>query len=563
MLFLLTRADLHAEQATAGPPPRQDTVKLSGQGQRILDRAAAILKQSSLSDAEQQVRLNAVKAVLTGTVAVPDDDNPEVRNPTLWTLTERGYVVADGRTAVEAIADLWTVHDGDGLPVPRIWCYKYSSLVMARAYAQYFQDTGSKAGLAAINDLAGHKVFPVDLPGEGEDVLWKRRPGNDHLLPGDQVWFENPYFRRGRALIQQRAYDEAVNDGKSAGEAMTISQNTADSAAAGEEGSNVFYLGDNQVARGATSVVRAFRGSFPGAGQGTAPGYEQIYTKKIFTMARYGQHIIDDFNTVQAYLEANPDSVHPGDFQIKQVRSFVSPDVLIQLGSEAQRTRQLDRLIEAMASRNKEPRFVDCGDARVPLFADDYDWPEQSRVRAAMLAVLRTNSDDMWWRLREHGPDTRYVLTASQGDRAENFSLGSFCCDFASADLCLAYERHLPAAAGRLPSSFHPEDVFWKNQQEWSRTRKPLYQMQIEVCRRAVAQWASVTGTVPGKEGPFHTYTTDEKARFPEAVTREIEELNRTKKARFMDAVLPGVAAPSGWEGFDAESGRHADSERH
>jgi hypothetical protein len=153
-------------------------------------------------------------------------------------------------------------------------------------------------------------------------------------------------------------------------------------------------------------------------------------------------------------------------------------------------------------------------------------------------------------------------LTASRGDRSENFSLGSFCCDFVSADLCLAYERHLPAAAGRLPSSFHPEDVFWQNRQEWSRTRKPLYQMQIEVCRRAVAQWASVTGTAPGKEGQFHAYTANEKARFPEAVKREIEELNRTKRARFMDAVLPGVAAPSGWEGFDAESGRLAGAGR-
>ena len=131
----------------------------------------------------------------------------------------------------------------------------------------------------------------------------------------------------------------------------------------------------------------------------------------------------------------------------------------------------------------------------------------------------------MWWRLRERGGDKRYVLTASRGAFAENFSVGSFCCDFAFARLSAAYGRHLPAVVGRLPSTFHPEDVFWKNEKEWSRTRKPLYQMQIEVCRRAIEQWASVKGTVPGKNGQFHTYTADEKARFLEAVKREIEEL--------------------------------------
>ena len=318
----------------------------------------------------------------------------------------------------------------------------------------------------------------------------------------------------------------------------------------------------NQVARGAVSVVRAFRGSFQEASQGTAPGYEQVTTQKIFTIPRYQQHIIDDFYTVQACMEANPDSVHPGDFQIERVRSFVNPDTCIQSGSAAERTRRLDRLIDAMASRNKEPKLTESADARIPRFSEDYDWSEQSRVRAAMLAVLRTKSDDMWWRLREHRADKRYVLTASRNEFAENFSVGSFCCDFASADLSMAYERHLPAAAGRLPSTFHPEDVFWKNEKEWSRTRKPLYQMQIEVCRRAIEQWASVQGTAPGKEGQFHTYTADEKARFLEAVKKEIEELNRTKRAVFLEAVLPGVAAPSGWEGFDAERGRHVGADR-
>ena len=364
VLLVATGVNRPAEKAIAGPPARPETVKLTRQGQRILDKAASILRKSSLSGAEQHVRLNAVKAVLTGTVGVPDDDNPEVRNPHLWTLVEDRYVVAGTSTAVEAIADLWTVHDNDGVPVPRIWCYQYASLVMAAAYVQYFQDTGNKAGLDAMNDLIGQKVFPVALPGEGDDLLWKTRRGHADLLPGDQVWFQNPYDRQGRELLRQHFYDAALADGKPAAEAMAISETATDSAAAGEQGSNVFYLGDNLVARGAVSVVRAFRGSRPGASPAAAAGYEQVYTQKIFTIPRFRQHIIDDFNTVQAYMEAHPGSVRPDDFQIKQVRSLVNPDACVQWGSDAERARRIDRLIDAMASRNKEPKLVECGDAR-------------------------------------------------------------------------------------------------------------------------------------------------------------------------------------------------------
>jgi hypothetical protein len=552
------RMHLHAEDAHGGLQLRRPAITLTHQQQRIVNNALDCLRKSSLSIAEQQVRRNAVEAVMTGTVAVPDADNPEVRNPKVWSLSERGYVVATNSTAVEAIADLWTVHNNDNVPVPRIWCYKYSSLILAKAYIQYFRDTGNSAGLTAINDLIGHTVFPVDLPNEGEGVLWRRRRGNAGLLPGDQVWFENPYFDPGRTIIQRAAYEEAVNDGQSADEAAAFAQQVADEAAAGEEGSNVFYLGNNQVARGAVSVVRAYCGDFQASGRKTTPTYEQVYTKKIFTIPRYQQHIIDDFNTVQACMRANHAAVHLRDFQIKQVRSLLNPDTLVTIGFGADRGRQVDRLIDAMASRNKAPILVDLIGDRIPLFADDYDWSEQGRVRAALLTVMKTRSDEMWWRLREHSADKQYVLTASLNESAENVSIGSLCCDLAQADLSRAYARHLPAVPGRLPSTFHPEEVFWKQEKEWARAGKPLHEMQIAVCQRALQQWTSVQATEPGKEGASHTYTADEKARFAEAVRKEIEQLKRTKRGVFVDAALPGVAAPSGWEGFDAERAKTA-----
>jgi hypothetical protein len=550
-----------AEQSSSLQPTMRRFAALSPQQQQILDEARDELQRAALPAAEQQVRLYAVAAAMAGTVAVPDDDNPEVRNPACWTPTPDGYVVAPQITAAEAITDLWVVHEGDGVPIPRIWCYKYSSLILARAYVAYFQETGNRAGLETINELAGHRIFPGELPNGGEALLWRRRRGKGNLLPGDQVWFDNPFFDRGYALLRTQAYEQAVRDGKPTAEAATLAEAAARSAAAGEEGSNVFWLGGNRVTRGACSVVRAFRSGASGRQSAIGAGYDQVPTKKLFTLPRYQQHIIDDFNTVQAMLAARPNEVHPHDFQIVRVRSLVNPQDIVDPQGLVQRTLQADRLINALASRNKEPRLVHLGDARLPLFAAEYDWAEQTRVRAALLAVLHCKSDLMWWRLREHANDHRYILTATFQNKAENFSVAAFCDDFAAADLSLAYRRHLPAVVGQLPPGFRPEKVFLDHEAEWAHTRKPLAEMQIEVCRQTLRQWDAVAGTVPGKDGRSHTYTAEEKTHFRQAVAAEITDLTRRRQAVFLDAVLPGVAAPSGWEGFDADSAQCAHHE--
>ena len=144
-----------------------------------------ILKKTTLSEAEQEVRLRVLEAALAGSVITPDDDNPEARNPKHWTIVP-WYALSwpPKARAVEAIADLWIVHENDGVPVPRIWCYKYSSLTLVQGYIRYFRDTGNTAGLAALNKLIGHKEFPAGLPNEGEGLLWKRRCGERQPAAG-------------------------------------------------------------------------------------------------------------------------------------------------------------------------------------------------------------------------------------------------------------------------------------------------------------------------------------------------------------------------------------------
>ncbi len=183
--------------------------------ERILTRAREILKKAALGEAEREVRLQVLEATLTGVVIRPDDDYPEMRNPKHWTLSNDTFVVAPESTPVEAIADLWVAHENDGVPIPRIRCLKYSSLILIQGYIQYFRETGNTAGLAALNRLIGQREIPRGLPNGGEGLLWKRRPGSDSLLPGDQVWFDNPFFDRGRELIREEAYQQAIREGKS------------------------------------------------------------------------------------------------------------------------------------------------------------------------------------------------------------------------------------------------------------------------------------------------------------------------------------------------------------
>jgi hypothetical protein len=563
-LIVFFATSLPGQQAAL---PRQtgSSLSLTADQERILARAKEILKKAAVGDGEREVRLQVLKATLTGTVIRPSDDYPEMRNPKHWVLSNGVFVVASASTPVEAIADLWIVHENDGVPIPRIRCYKYSTLILIQGYIQYFRETSNAAGLAALDRLIGHRIIPQELPNHGEGLLWKNRsasglsPGD--FLPGDQVWFDNPFFDRGRELIYQDYYRQAIRDGKPPEEAAASAKASTDSLSAGEEGSNVFCLGDEKFIRGADSLVRLCRDSFKQRENESSTTHEQVLTPKILTLRHFQQHMVDDNYTAQACMRANPGTIRPEDFKIERVRSPIGPEQLLRLydsPSPSQPSfessalgKSLESLIDAMASRNKPPRLVKVGDATLPLFGDDYDWPEQQRVRTAIEAVMRSKSDDAWWALRAKIGDDRYVLTATRGGIAKNFTLGELCSDMVDAQLCFSFTSHLPLVPGRLPATFRPEQVYWQHEAAWARERRPLYVMQAALCERAIEQWESISGTLPGSDGQSHVYTADEKARFVAAMRKEIADRNRTKKAAYDEVISPWLPAPSGWEGFD------------
>ena len=200
-------ANPHSVNVTNNWSPHQDQSALTVSADKLalLSTAEALLgKQKDISDDERQVRLQVVRAVITGTVIRPSDDSPEMRNPAYWVLKNDSFVIAPGVDPVDAIEDLWKLHGADGVPVPRIRCLKYTTLLLIQGIIQHFRTTGNYAGIDAMNHFLANKVIPDDLPNKGYDILWKRHYETDRLLPGDQVWFDNPFFERGRDLFREQ-----------------------------------------------------------------------------------------------------------------------------------------------------------------------------------------------------------------------------------------------------------------------------------------------------------------------------------------------------------------------
>ena len=546
----------HSWPATRTPQAPQPSagLPLTAAGDAILARARAILSRAEISDGERQVRLQVVRATLTGTVIRPSDESPEMRNPAYWALVDDRYVVAPGVAPVDAIADLWIPHGADGVPVPRIRCLKYATLILIQGLIQHFRATGRADGLHALNQLIGRRVLPQGLPNRGDDILWRRHFDAANLLPGDQVWFDNPFYDQGRQLFQQRFQHEALRAGKSEEVALTEAQARAIAVTAGEEGSNAFYLGDGDFILGAESLVRPYRG--PLRATETPAAHELVFTRKIFSLARFREHMMDDNYSVQACLRADPDSVSPDCFTLERVRAPIDPEHLLRYHALHPPEQALESLISAMASANPPPAVVRVGNSTVPVFAETYDWNEQQRVRLAMDAVLRAEPDEIWWHLRETMADDRYVLTATRGTELRNFTIGMVCGDLAELRLCLCFTRRLPLVPGRLPASFHPEREFLLNEVRWRHERKPLHAMQSAMCETAIRHWESVRETEPGADGRTHRFSAEEKSRYVAALRLEIAELARTRRAACEEVILPHLPAPSGWDGFDAERAR-------
>ncbi len=182
------------------------------------DAAREELRAARLSENEIQVRLKILENLATLKAYYPhaDGGRPETRNPKYWKLNQDDSYIPRG-SPTQAIRDLWQTESG-------IRCAKLSALVMIKAMI----DLSDAKRLAELDDMLQGKVIPNELPKKGIGTLFEKPdPKNGEifqtaeLLPGDQVWFENPYFAHLGRSLQQRYV--------------------------GQEGHHVFYIGGGKV----------------------------------------------------------------------------------------------------------------------------------------------------------------------------------------------------------------------------------------------------------------------------------------------------------------------------
>lgn len=184
----------------------------------LLDAARDELRAAGLSDQEIRLRLRIVENVATLKAYYPhaDGGRPEMRNPKYWKQNRDGTYIPRG-SPTRAICGLWKTESG-------IRCAKLSALVMIKAMI----DVADTKRLAELDAMLRDKVIPNELPSKGIGTLFDRpRPKNGktfqtaELLPGDEVWFENPYFPHLSPSLQRKYV--------------------------GQEGHHVFYIGGGKV----------------------------------------------------------------------------------------------------------------------------------------------------------------------------------------------------------------------------------------------------------------------------------------------------------------------------
>ncbi len=235
----------------------------------VVGAARQELRAAKLPADEIRVRLKIIENVAALKAYFPraDGGRPETRNPKFWKTNKDGSYIPIGKPT-EAIGDLWRTVSG-------IRCSKLSALVMIKAMV----DVADEKQLAALDEMLQGKVIPNGLPKRGVGTLFsKPKPKNGEvfqlaeLLPGDEVWFENPYFDLIDSSQKPKYY--------------------------GQEGHHVFYIGGGNVM--------------------------DMYSREPQSIEDFRRTFLN-WKSVKIAAETSKRKPRAGEFQIKAVRRLIFP----------------------------------------------------------------------------------------------------------------------------------------------------------------------------------------------------------------------------------------------
>jgi len=189
--------------------------------------------------------------------------------------------------------------------------------------------------------------------------------------------------------------------------------------------------------------------------------------------------------------------------------------------------------VAALESRNRPPKKLGFG-SDAPDFSNGFDFADQDRVHDA-IAALYDHVEEAWPEMVNHLADKRYSITLARlGDDPHNYTVGAVCFAILSDFLTCPYFDELPKGArARTDLRFLARFLTPDELKKWceERSTKPLYELQIEMCKSEI-------DTLP-KFG--WTATEKEQQDSAAAINRQIKSLSEAKKAMRPSKSYPGI----------------------
>lgn len=191
-------------------------------------------------------------------------------------------------------------------------------------------------------------------------------------------------------------------------------------------------------------------------------------------------------------------------------------------------------MIDALANRvNKPPVLLRVSGDCIPVFFDDYDYDEHSRVRDVVQTLTRNAGDDLWPHLVAHINDDRYAFTYDtvgvDSDYAITSTVGGVCRLIAKRNVDWPCKKHMPASprpkGAKRFSHIFPEPIELRRNLQveftaWCEKRrgKLLYELQIEQCQYVLDRATEIEGL-----------SADQHEKYVKDIKEQIADLDKTR----------------------------------